>query len=150
LLLTSCGFGIQADLPGTTVPILGGECDPSIDQVEINTRLTKGYGAGYTPHDQPCSVYCLQAPKGNQLIIRISDLESDLYISVSRELYTNWDLFLTDSKGTEVNIMDPNGRYYIYVCPNEEPSKFWSYEARGNSITFTDAALFSLYNEIIN
>ncbi len=125
------------------------ECDPSTDQIEINTSQTKGYGAGYTPPDFLCSAYCLQVPEGKQLTIGFTDSDADLYLHVTRDIYTNWDLGFPANDGIKVKYTNPNGRYYIYVCPNEDSGKFWSHHKSGNRIVFTSAALFSLYNEFI-
>ena len=160
LLLISCGDASRSPLAitptslpieptSTPQPFVAGECEPSIDRIEMNTSLTKGYGAGYTPLDMPCSAYCLQVPKGSQLIIGIADLDANLYLNVVRDFYTNWDFGLPDNEGSKVKYQNPSGRYYIYVCPVEDVGEFWSYEGHGDSITFTDATLFSLYNEFL-
>ncbi len=91
--------------------------------------------------------YCLQVPDGNKLIIGITDLDADLYLNVVQDLYANLESGFPGNEGNRVKYTNPSGHYYIYVCPVEQSGKFWSYEGHGNSITFTDAALFTLYNE---
>lgn len=139
----------------TSTPFWGGPCDPSTEQIEINTRLTKGVGIGYTPTGKTCSVYCIHVPEGNQLLIGIADLDYQLNFNVGRDLYPNWDPGLRPHRGMLVGtkrmivnprtkIMNPSGRYYVYVCLDEGSGEFWRDEIL---ITFPDATLFTLYNE---
>jgi len=142
----------------TSTPFWGGPCDPSTEQIEINTRLKKGLGVGYTPPGKTCSVYCIHVPEGSQLLVGIADLDYQLNFLVGRDLFSNWDPGLPPHRGMLVGnkriivnprteIKNPSGRYYIYVCPGEDSGEFWGYEGDGNTITYTDAALFTLYNE---
>lgn len=154
LLVISCGQSPQTTPTNTqppptihTEPFVSGECHPSTDRIEMNKRLTKGFGAGYTANDALCAVYCLWVPDGSQLIIGIADLDARLYLHVTDDLYARWDSGLPENEGNKVKYLNPSGRYYIYVCPDEDSSKFMGYEAAGGSITFTDATLFTLYNE---
>lgn len=135
-------------------PPFAGPCDPSTEEIEINTRQKKGLGVGYTPPGMHCSVYCLQVPEGSELLIGIADLELQLEFRVTRDLYPYWDPGFTSKQGNTSRIvnprnkmMNPVGRYYIHVCPGEGFGEFWSDEGRCTPATFTDATLFSLYNE---
>jgi hypothetical protein len=128
-----------------------GPCDPSTEQIELDTRLKGGLGVGYTPIDMHCSVYCLKVPEGGELTIGITDLDVKLNFRVSQELYPYW-YPLTSSRQGSLNsrkvITNPYpGRYYIYVCPGEGFGEFWSYEGRCTPTTFTGSTLFTLYNE---
>jgi hypothetical protein len=158
LLAISCGQSPQTTPTNTQPPttttqtktqelFVAGECPPSTDGIEMNKRLTKGFGAGYTALDASCAVYCLWVPDGSQLIIGIADLDAKLYLHVTDDLYTRWDSGLPENEGNKTKYLNPSGRYYIYVCPDEDPAKFMSHERKGGSITFTDATLFTLYNE---
>lgn len=135
-------------------PPFAGPCDPSTEQIEMNTRLTKGLGVGYTPLGMHCSVFCLQVPEGSELVIGIADLEMQLDLRVTRDLDPYWDPGFTSKQGTTSIIrnpksltMNPAGTYYIHVCPGEGFGEFWSDEGRCTAATFTDATLFTLYNE---
>lgn len=64
VFVSSCAPGAQTqtnaiDQNETAAAEVRNECDPETDQVELNTRQTKGFGAGYTKPDMLCSVYCL-------------------------------------------------------------------------------------------
>jgi len=132
-------------------PPFAGPCDPSTEQIEINTQLTKGLGVGYTPLGMHCSVFCLQVPEGSELVIGLADLEMQLNLRVTRDLHPYWDPGFTSGQGSIRNpknqLMNPVGTYYIHVCPGEGFGDFWSDEGRCSPATFTDATLFTLYNE---
>jgi len=137
-------------------PPFAGPCDPSTEKIEMNTRLTKGLGVGYTPSDMHCSVFCLQVPEGSELKIGIADLDMQLSLRVTRDLYPYWDPGFSSKQGTTSRITssserttNPVGRYYIHVCPGESFGEFWSDEGRCTPATFTDATLFTLYNEFL-
>lgn len=161
IFVSSCAPGAQTqsnsiDQNETATSEVRNECDPETDQIELNTRQTKGFGAGYTKPDMLCSVYCLQSPAGSELVVGIDDVYASLYINVSRDFsnncgegYPSEEADYPANQGKKVKIRNPNGRYYIYVCPNEDPGKFWSYGKHGNTIVETSAARFILYNEFV-
>ena len=173
LLLTSCGtettltntplppplVPTNTPLPPiaapTSTPFWGGPCDPSTEQIEVNRRLTKGVGVGYTLPEKTCSVFCIHVPEGSQLLIGIADLDYQLNFTVEHILFPNWDPGLVPHRGVLVGnkriivnprneIMKPFGSYYVYVCLDEGSGEFWRDE---KLITFPDATTFTLYNE---
>ena len=139
-------------------PPWAGPCDPSTEEIEMNTRLTKGLGIGHTPPDMHCSVFCLQVPEGSELVIGIADLDYQLSFHVGRDLYPNWDPGLPPNPGMIVGnkkiignprtkIMNPIGRYYIYICPGEDFGEFWIDEGRCTPTTFKGSTLFTIHNK---
>lgn len=153
LLAALCGTTPQY-IRFISSPPWAGPCDPSTEQIEMNTRLTKGLGIGHTPPDMHCSVFCLQVPEGSELLIGIADLDLQLELHVGRDLYPYWDPGFSSKQGNvsrivnpKTRMMNPVGRYYIHVCPGEGFGEFWIDEGRCTPATFKDSTLFTIYNK---
>jgi len=154
LLAALCGTTPQY-IRFISSPPWAGPCDPSTEQIEMNTRLTKGLGIGHTPPDMHCSGFCLQVPEGSELLIGIADLDLQLDLHVGRDLYPYWYpgffLFYRGNVSRIVNpsirTMNPVGRYYIQVCPGDGFGEFWIDEGLCTPATFKGSTLFTIYNK---
>ena len=161
LLLSSCGTSPQPTPTNTppppTVaptnipePFAASKCHPSTEYVEVNKRLPKGVGPGYSFPPDRCSTYCFWVDQGSQLKIGVTDLFSDLNLSVAIDFFTSWDSnssWDSDNPGNQdeiVKITNPDGYYYVRVCGDN----LMGYMSRGETtIIETDAARFTLYSE---
>lgn len=134
----------------TPEPFVIGACDPAAELIEMNKSYNKGVGCGYTDLESHCGMYCLWVPEGSQLKINITDSFSDLKLIVQRDLSEDPDSagsWVSDNIGRaldeSVTIENPEGRYYIMVCPKGGQSCSF----QGNAVVFTSAALFTLNSE---
>lgn len=113
-----------AEPQNTSTPFAGGECDPSAEQIDMDTNYTRHIQGGYYP--EGCSLFCLQVPTGKSLIIGIKDFRIDCDIYVDKDLsvlgYSDRGAWQSNVYGTwdeQLTINDPEGRYYIQVCTYE-------------------------------
>lgn len=126
------------------------ECHPAAERIEMDRSYNKGVGCGYTDIDYGCAIYCIWVPEGSQLKIRISDSFSDLVLIVQRDLFDDkdseerWESDVVGRYQNEmVMIENPEGRYYIQVCPKTGADCMFS----NNTVVFTSAAFFTLESE---
>ena len=102
-------------------PLVGGDCDPDIERVEMNTSITKSVQGGIYP--ETCEVFCLWVPRGSWLDIRISGFGVDLDIYVDIDLsvlqwedHGRWESNTYGTGDELVTISNPGGAYYMQVC----------------------------------
>ena len=106
-------------------------CDPSIETLALNSRVSKRVQGGSYPDS--CEVFCLCVSDGSMLEIGISDFVVDLDIFIDVDLsilqYEDNGRWESDAFGTvneQISIQDPGGCYYIKVCSYEgEPGTFY-------------------------
>ena len=119
-----------ADATNGKEPLNEGVCDPSIDRVGMNTRVSKRVQGSSS--SVSCEAFCLCVPDGSRLDIGISDfvVDLDIYVDVDLSILEPQDngRWESDAFGTvdeQVSIQNPGGCYYMKVCSYEgEPGTF--------------------------